>query len=312
MSEEVRSGTGKRPVHGVLLLDKPQWASSNQALQKARWHFHAQKAGHTGVLDPMATGLLPVCFGEATKFSSYLLDADKAYRATMRLGQVTRTGDTEGEVIETHPVQVDEAELQAVMTRFVGEIEQIPPMYSALKFEGRALYEYARQGIHIERAARRITIYSLQLVSFDGVTAILDVCCSKGTYIRTLAQDLGAALGCGAHLTGLRRTRTAGFDVADAHTLEALEALSPEARLGVLLPVDILVQYLPAHYLSVEEAAHICHGQPVRLLQKDAIIPRFRLYDETTEQFMGLGEVRSDGQLWPDRLLAFTPPRVEA
>ncbi len=297
---------GKRQVDGVLLLDKPLTFSSNGALQKARWHFQAKKAGHTGVLDPMATGLLPVCFGEATKFSAFLLDADKAYRATVRFGQTTTTHDTEGEVVEEKPVTFDEAGLRVMLPRFTGPIEQVPPMHSALKFEGKALYEYARKGIEIERKVRHVIIHALDLVSFDGTTAVLDVTCSKGTYIRTLAADLGAALGCGAHLTGLRRTRTAGFDVADALTLEQIEATPFDLRTARLLPVDVLVAHLPRLDLDAEGAGRITHGQPVRIETKDDIMRGFRLYAEDG-RFIGLGEIRQDGLLWPDRLLAFTP-----
>ena len=203
----------KRCVDGVLLLDKPYDISSNGALQKARWLYTAAKAGHTGVLDPLATGLLPLCFGEATKFSSYLLDADKAYRATVCFGSNTTTGDIEGEVVRERPVTFDREQLLTAMRGFVGEIDQVPPMYSALKHQGRPLYEYARAGIVIERPARHITIYSLDLIEFDGREAVIDVVCSKGTYIRTLSEDLGELLGAGAHLTGLRRTRTAGFSL---------------------------------------------------------------------------------------------------
>lgn len=301
------SKPAKRPVHGVLLLDKPLELSSNRALQTARWCFHAEKAGHTGVLDPLATGLLPVCLGEATKFSAYLLDADKGYTATVQFGHHSSTGDSEGELTAIGPVTFDQTQLLAALAQLTGPIEQVPPMYSALKHQGKALYAYAREGITIERKPRSVVIHRLQLLAFDGQQAVLDVQCSKGTYVRTLAEDLGRILGCGAYLTGLRRTRTGGFDLADAITLDALEALSPEARLATLLPVDVLVSHLPAHGLDEVEVQKICHGQPVHLAEKGAIIAGCRLYDPH-KRFVGLGRVRADGLLWPDRLLAFTPP----
>lgn len=295
---------GRRPIDGVLLLDKPLGMSSNHALQKARWLLQALKAGHTGVLDPMASGLLPVCFGEATKFSAFLLDADKAYRATVRFGQVSSTLDSEGEIRDSGEVSFDEAALRDMLARFTGEIEQVPPMHSALKFQGKALYEYARQGIEIERKIRRVTIHSLTLISFDGQTAVLDVACSKGTYIRTLAADLGEALGCGAYLTGLRRTKTAGFDVADAWTLEQLGKLTFAQRPALLLKPDVLVQHLPQLSCSEAETDALLHGQPVRFEPKDAIISQTRLYD-IHGCFFGLGERRAqENLLWPSRLLA--------
>ncbi len=297
----------KRPIHGVLLLDKPLGMSSNKALQTTRWHYHAEKAGHTGVLDPLATGLLPVCLGEATKFSAHLLDADKGYTATVRFGHYSSTGDLEGEFTPgERPIDFDQAGLLAAMASLIGPIEQVPPMYSALKHQGRSLYEYARQGVEIERKPRQVVIHRLELLSFDGQDAVLDVQCSKGTYVRTLAADLGAKLGCGAHLAGLRRTRTAGFDIADAIALDALVEMTPEARMAMLLPVDILVNHLPIHTLNDAETHKICHGQPVHVAEKDAIIQGCRLYD-SQQRFVGIGRMRADGLLWPDRLLAFSP-----
>ena len=237
--------SNRRHIDGVLLIDKPYDISSNNALQKARWLLNAAKAGHTGVLDPLATGLLPVCLGEATKFSSYLLDADKGYRATVKFGAVTTTGDVEGEVVSERPVAFDRDSLLAEMARFTGEISQVPPMYSALKHQGKPLYEYARAGIEVPREARQVVIRKLELVSFDGDTAVMDVLCSKGTYIRTLACDIGEALGCGAHLTGLRRTATGGFGLDEAHTLAALESLDMPAREALLMPADVLVMHFP-------------------------------------------------------------------
>jgi tRNA pseudouridine55 synthase len=294
----------KRLVDGVLLLDKPYEISSNGALQKARWLFTAAKAGHTGVLDPLATGLLPVCFGEATKFSSYLLDADKAYRATLSFGSNTTTGDIEGEVVRERPVNFDETRLSEAMQGFLGEIEQVPPMYSALKHQGRPLYEYAREGIVIERPARRVTIYSMDLLQFDGRQAIIDVVCSKGTYIRTLAEDLGEMLESGAHLTGLRRTRTAGFMLEQAVTLEQIEALAEDQRDNLLMPADILVRHLPSIDLPEEQVQRFCHGQAVRIDENHAIMLRFRVYHQDTKKFLGLAEMREDALLHPVRLMA--------
>jgi tRNA pseudouridine55 synthase len=294
----------KRRVDGVLLLDKPYAISSNGALQKARWLYGAAKAGHTGVLDPLATGLLPVCFGEATKFSSFLLDADKAYRATVRFGQNTTTGDIEGEIVRERPIAFDQAALLDAMQHFLGEIDQLPPMYSALKHQGKALYEYAREGVEIERKLRRITIHALNLLTFDGVEAMIDVVCSKGTYVRTLAEDLGERLGSGAHLTGLRRTATAGFSISDAHTIEALEALDRPGRDALLLPPDVLVGHLPAIELPELQAQRFCHGQAVRLEENHAIMSRFRVYRQDSRNFLGLAEAREDALLYPVRLMA--------
>lgn len=293
----------KLNIDGVLLLDKPLGFSSNGALQKVRWLYTAAKAGHTGVLDPLATGLLPVCFGEATKFSSFLLDADKGYRATVCFGVNTTTGDSEGEVVEQRPVDFSLDALQAVIARFTGDIEQVPPMYSALKHQGKPLYEYARQGIEIERPARQVTIFKLELESFSGNTAVINVLCSKGTYIRTLAQDMGEALGCGAHLTGLRRTQTAGFRLEDALTIEQVEAVAAEARTGLLLPVDILLSHLPEVALGEEDFARFMHGQAVPSLENHVIMSRFRVYREATREFLGLAEVREEGFLHPSRLV---------
>lgn len=294
----------KLPINGVLLLDKPYDVSSNGALQKARWLYSAAKAGHTGVLDPLATGLLPVCFGEATKFSSYLLDADKGYRATIKFGQVTTTGDIEGEVVQTRAVAFSAAQLQDAINAFVGDITQVPPMYSALKFQGKPLYEYAREGIEIERAARQVTIHRIDLISFDGVdSAIIDVLCSKGTYIRTLAQDIGERLACGAHLTGLRRTSTGGFSLDDACTLEQIEALPREERDALLLPVDILVAHFPEQTLAAEETRRFCHGQAVHQPENCATMQRFRVYEKSTRTFLGLADVKEDHLLHPVRVM---------
>ncbi len=291
----------KRQINGILLLDKPHGFSSNQALQKIKWLLKAAKAGHTGTLDPLATGLLPLCFGEATKFAHYLTEADKTYIATIKLGATTTTGDAEGEVLTRSPVNVSHVDFDKVCAQFVGEISQTPPMYSALKHEGKALYEYARAGVEIERAARHVTIHSIEVNAFDGDVAVITVTCSKGTYIRTLAEDIGKQLGCGAHLIGLRRTATANYDIAQAITLEQFEAMSDEQRLAVLASPDSAVEYLPAITLDADSAFYLRQGQSV---WRSGVIPSglLRLYDEQ-QVFLGLGELQSDGKIAPKRLM---------
>lgn len=294
----------RRHVDGVLLLDKPTGLTSNAALQKARWLYNAAKAGHTGTLDPMATGLLPLCFGEATKFAGELLDADKSYRATLRLGVTTDTADAEGLVLETRPVEVTEERLRAIMAEFLGEIDQVPPMYSALKRDGKPLYEYARQGIELEREARCITIHRLELVSFTGDEAVIDVDCSKGTYVRTLAADIGERLGCGAHLSALRRTRIGRLDLAQGVTLAELEALSGAERDARLAPVDALVAGLPAVDLNAAETGRVLHGQAIS--REGEAGSRFRLYG-VQGNFLGIGQLGADGRLQPRRLIVAEP-----
>ena len=291
----------KKNVNGILLLDKPLGFSSNQALQKVKWLYSAAKAGHTGTLDPLATGLLPICLGEATKFAQYVTDADKTYFATIKLGTTTITGDAEGEVIATAPVNVTPAQFQVACLQFIGKISQIPPMYSALKFEGKALYEYARQGVDIERQARLITINNVIVENFADDTAQITVACSKGTYIRTLAEDIGAMLGCGAHLTGLRRTETAGYLLQNAITIEQLEALTIEAREALLLPIDSAIENLPKVVLNADAAFYIMRGQAVWMAGK---IPNgdLRLYD-VNNHFLGLGFLQDDGKIAPKRLI---------
>lgn len=290
----------RRKVDGVLLLDKPLGVSSNAALQKARWLFNAEKAGHTGTLDPLATGLLPLCFGEATKFSGMLLDADKAYEATVRLGIVTDTADAEGQVLATRPVTTNEADVRAILSHFTGAIEQIPPMHSALKRDGVPLYELARKGVEVERAPRQVTIHALELLAWHGDRFDLRVTCSKGTYVRTLAADIGAALGCGAHLAALRRTRVGALSLTAAVTVEQIEALAPEARDSLLQPADALLADLPVAELGALEAHRLLHGQPVRWSgEPDS---RYRLHGP--QGFIGLGEVAADGWLQPKRLIA--------
>ncbi|HET7774758.1 MAG TPA: tRNA pseudouridine(55) synthase TruB [Azospira sp.] len=286
-----------KQVDGVLLLDKPLHLSSNDALQKARRLFSAAKAGHTGTLDPLATGLLPICFGEATKFSADLLDADKAYVADVRLGQTTATGDAEGEVLQTRPVRVSAEQLAAVIPRFVGVISQVPPMYSALKRDGKPLYELARQGIEVEREAREVTILHLEASDFDGINFRLHVDCSKGTYIRTLAEDIGAALGCGAHLTALRRTRVGPLQLDQAATLADLEGVEEALRPARLLPLDALLRSLPAVELEGDDLQRFSHGNPVPASVEQG---KARVYGDG--QLQGVGEVR-EGKLWPYRLL---------
>ena len=290
----------RQPVDGVLLLNKPVGISSNAALQKAKWLLNAKKAGHTGTLDPFADGLLPLCFGEATKFSAYLLESDKRYRAVMQLGVTTTTGDPEGEILATRDVDTSRAEIEALLPRFTGEIEQIPPMHSALKHQGRPLYEYARAGIEIERPPRQVTIRTLELVECDPPRVVLDVQCSAGTYIRTLAQDIGAALGCGAHLTALTRTAAGGFRLDQAHTLAELDALDATLRPGLLLPADCLVAHLPAVQLDAADAAALCQGRSVAHATEYQGLARIYAAPHT---FIGLADADA-GYLQPRRLIA--------
>ncbi len=291
----------KKNINGILLLDKPIGFSSNQALQKIKWLLKAAKACHTGTLDPLATGLLPLCFGEATKFAHFLTDADKTYIATIKLGATTTTGDAEGEVLTTSAVNVSRSEFEQACQQFTGEISQTPPMYSALKFEGKALYEYARAGVEIERQARLVTIHSIEVNSFAGDVAVVTVTCSKGTYIRTLAEDIGKQLGCGAHLIGLRRTATADYQIAQAVTLEQFEAMSEEERLAALAPPDSAVHYLPAITLDDDGAFYLLQGQAV---WRSGTVPSglLRLYNEQ-QVFLGLGELQDDGKIAPKRLM---------
>jgi tRNA pseudouridine55 synthase len=289
-------------IDGVLLLDKPAGMTSNAALQKAKWLLDAAKAGHTGTLDPIATGLLPICFGEATKFAGQLLDADKRYVATVRLGIRTETADAEGRVIRTRPVAVTLDEVEAVLSRFRGRIEQTPPMHSALKRDGRPLYEYARKGIELERAPRTVTIFALTLRAFDADRLEFEVDCSKGTYIRTLAQDIGEALGCGGHLIALRRTRIGRLHVEDAVALPALEAMPPQSRSGLLQATDVLLAHLPRLALEAGAAARFMHGQTVRAAEA-AAASRWRVY-AADGRFLGLGQAAGEGRIAPLRLLA--------
>jgi tRNA pseudouridine55 synthase len=290
----------KRDVDGVLLLDKSAGYSSNAALQVAKRLFRARKAGHTGTLDPMATGLLPICFGEASKFSASLLDSDKSYRATLRLGERTDTGDREGRVIETRPVAVSLQQLEDVLGRFQGAIRQMPPMYSALKRDGKPLYAYARAGVELERASRDVFVRALDLVGFDPPAVKIVVACSKGTYVRVLAEDIGEALGCGAHLFELRRTRVGAFGVGDAVDCGCLEALAEDARQARLLPVDCLLQGYPEVQITPGQADLLLTG---RAIECQAVpIGPVRIYG-MGRRFLGLGEARGGGVLQPKRLL---------
>ena len=295
----------RRRLDGVLLLDKALGISSNHALQEARRLFNAEKAGHTGTLDPLATGLLPLCFGEATKFSGELLDADKRYLATVQLGVTTDTADAEGAVLERRPVDVSRNDAEAVLADFVGEIDQVPPMHSALKRDGKPLYEYARAGIELERNARRISIHELRLLEWmedpAGARFTFEVLCSKGTYVRTLAADIGTRLGCGAHLAALRRTGIGELDVVQAHTMEALAALPVEARDVLLGPPDALLAGLPSACLDQADAARLRQGQPIRWSAEDGT--RLRAYDHE-QRFIGLCRQSGDGWLRPQRLVA--------
>jgi tRNA pseudouridine55 synthase len=299
-----RPGAGsmsRRAVHGVLLLDKPVGLSSNDALQKAKRLFNAEKAGHTGTLDPLASGLLPLCFGAATKFSQVSLDADKRYTATLHLGVTTTTGDLEGDVVEQREVTLDRAAIDAAIARFTGAVDQMPPMHSALKHQGRALYEYAREGIEVERAVRHITIHQLSVLDWSGHTLVLDVLCSKGTYVRTLAGDLGTALGCGAHLSALRRTASGPLSIDAAITLDALAALPDAERDTHLLPPDALLAEWPEHRLPAHEAARFLTGLRRRVNAADA--PRIRVYGPEPRALLGSAHITA-GELIPDRLLS--------
>lgn len=291
----------RRPLDGVLLLDKPCGMTSNGALQAARRVLNAAKAGHTGTLDPLASGLLPLTFGEATKFSQMLLDADKTYEARLRLGAETDTGDAEGSVTAQAAVTVDRAALEAVLERFRGAIEQVPPIFSALKRDGRPLYEYARAGIDVELEARPVVIHELSLEGYDGEYVDLRVSCSKGTYIRSLAVDIGRALGCGAHLAALRRTRIGAFGIAAAVPLAQLQSCPEAERDALLAPVDALVAAFPSAVLDPQQAQALLQGR-----QLDGIVAPapglLRVY--TGERFLGLAVLGEDGKLSPKRLIA--------
>jgi tRNA pseudouridine55 synthase len=305
MQANTRKSREYRDVDGILILDKPLVLSSNQALQQLRQLYAARKAGHCGSLDPLATGVLPICLGEATKFSSYLLGANKAYRAVCRLGQTTTTGDAEGDIIETAPVDVDSGQIERLLSDFVGVIEQVPPMYSALKHEGKRLYQLAREGKQVERPAREVEIFELSLLSLDGDSMSIEVSCSTGTYIRTLAEDIGKRLGCGAHLTALRRCSVDVFDEGDALTLEQLRQLhSQQGREGIdarLLPVTVALARFPEMILNAADSVDIRHGK--RLSPDAGTAPGLYRLNSVEDGFIGLGEVTGNGELMAKRLM---------
>lgn len=291
-------------VDGVLLLDKPVGLSSNDALIKAKRVMNAKKAGHTGTLDPFATGLLPLCFGEATKFSQDLLEADKTYDATVHLGIMTNTGDTEGEAIETREVDVTLEQIEAALARFRGPILQVPPMYSALKRDGKAYYEYAREGITLEREARPVTIHGLELIGYDAPMLKIRVTCSKGTYVRVLGEDIGAALGCGAHLNALRRIQVGALTAETMITLEDLQAHAEP--LSLLAPVDALLSSFPSVELTPELAKRFLNGQRLALGKEALTVPaepgRVRVYCEG--KLLGTANLQEYAVLAPERLIA--------
>lgn len=296
------------PVHGVLLLDKDAGLSSNDALIKAKRLLNAQKAGHTGTLDPFATGLLPLCFGEATKFSQDLLEADKTYETLVHLGVKTSTGDTEGEVTETRPVDVSASQIAVVLEQFRGDIHQVPPMYSALKRDGKPLYEYARAGVTLEREARRVTIHQLDLLSWESPFLRLRVRCSKGTYIRVLGEDIGAALGCGGHLKELRRTGVGALTLEGALSLEGLSSVEEDARATLLAPVDALLSNFPSIGLDDPLTRRFLQGQRLALGRENIELPdslgRVRVYRLQDGQLLGTARLGEYGILSPERLIA--------
>jgi len=310
MASRRRSG---RNVTGILLLDKPAGLSSNEALQRVKRLYQARKAGHTGSLDPLATGLLPCCLGDSTKFSSFLLDADKRYRVRVRLGQTTTTGDAEGELIDERPVpgDLDAERLRAVLEGFLGTIEQLPPMYSAVKHQGQRLYKLARQGVEVERTPRQIDIHALELLAIELPEIALDVHCSKGTYVRTLAEDIGKVLGCGAHVSALRRTGVGPYvESVEAPfvTMEQIENLldsdlpDPLAQLdALLLGLDSALGHWPALRLSADTAFYLAQGQAV-LVPRAPTEGLVRLYDPS-ERFLGVGTILDDGRVQPKRLI---------
>ncbi|MGX9417043.1 tRNA pseudouridine(55) synthase TruB [Vibrio sp. WJH972] len=303
-----------RPIDGVLLLDKPTGISSNDALQKVKRIFFAEKAGHTGALDPLATGMLPICLGEATKFSQFLLDSDKKYRVIAKLGERTNTSDSDGEVVETRDVNVDQTDLLAKIETFRGETDQVPSMFSALKFEGRPLYEYAREGIDIPREPRKITVYDINLLRFEGVEVEMEVHCSKGTYIRTIVDDLGEMLGCGAHVIDLRRTEVANYPYEQMVSLEQLNQLLEQAKEQdiapkelldpLLLSMDTAVQDLVEVNVIPELADHVLHGQPVQVFGAPTS-GQVRITAGDERLFIGVGIIDNDGKVAPKRLVVF-------
>jgi tRNA pseudouridine55 synthase len=304
-----------RKVNGILVLDKPAGMTSNAALQEAKRLFNAAKAGHTGSLDPIATGVLPLCFGEATKFSQFLLNADKRYLATLKLGEATETGDADGEVVASADVpELERDELDAILEQFRGEIEQIPSMYSAIKVDGQPLYKLARQGIEVERKARTVRIHELSITDFEDELVTLEISCSKGTYIRSIAEDLGRVLGCGAHVVGLRRLASGPYDLAASHTLEELKDLkenskenkSLEAIDALLEPEASAVRDWPSVELTELTASYLRQGQAVQISHAPTKgwVRIFSASDDTGSEFLGVGEILEDGRVAPRRLVA--------
>ncbi|WP_194757289.1 tRNA pseudouridine(55) synthase TruB [Aliidiomarina indica] len=303
--------TRGRVINGVVLVDKPTGASSNRILQQVKRIYYAQKAGHTGALDPLATGMLPICLGEATKFAQFLLDADKSYRVVAEFGIRTNTSDADGEVVATAPVTFSREDFERVQAQFTGNIQQVPSMFSALKYQGRPLYDYARKGIEVPREARSIHIYQMHIVSYDLPYITLDVTCSKGTYIRSLVDDMGQALGSGAYVKELRRTGVADYAYEDMYSLEELDALVAERDApdnfdyqsldALLLPTDSPVSRLPKITVSAAEGHGFLHGQPVTAPAPatDAIV---RVWD--AQRFLGVACLRDDGLYWPKRVLS--------
>ena len=298
----------------MILVDKPTGISSNDTLQKVKRIFFAQKAGHTGALDPLATGMLPLCFGEATKFSQFLLDSDKRYRVVAKLGERTDTSDSDGEVVETRTINVERDQLEACIDSFRGTTDQIPSMYSALKYQGRKLYEYAREGISIPRESRKITVYSVELLRFDNNEVEMELHVSKGTYIRTIVDDLGEMLGCGAHVTYLRRTGVSNFPYERMVTIEQLQAMLDQAKAdeiepgivldALLLPTDTAVQDLPEVNITAAAAVHVLHGNPVsaEVVPAEGTLVRITVGDAA--EFIGVGTIDAKGMLAPKRVMA--------
>ncbi|WP_411753225.1 tRNA pseudouridine(55) synthase TruB [Serratia sp. (in: enterobacteria)] len=309
MSRPRRRG---RDIHGVLLLDKPQGLSSNDALQKVKRIYNANRAGHTGALDPLATGMLPICLGEATKFSQYLLDSDKRYRVIARLGQRTDTSDADGQIVQERSVNFTQAQLDSALDTFRGDIQQVPSMYSALKYQGKKLYEYARQGIEVPREARSITVYELQFIRWEGDELELEIHCSKGTYIRTITDDLGELLGCGAHVIYLRRLQVAKYPIARMITLEQLNALLEQAQEQsiapselldpLLMPMDSPAEDFPEVNLLPAVAGYVKQGQPVQAAGAPAS-GLVRITEGEERKFIGIGEIADDGRVAPRRLV---------
>jgi len=300
-----------RDVSGMIVVDKPGGASSNDAVQRAKQLYRAQKVGHTGSLDPLATGVLPLCFGEATKFSQFLLDSDKKYWARIKLGVRTDSGDADGQVLETCPVVgIDEAAVRKVLERFRGEVEQIPSMFSAIKHQGQPLYKLARRGIEVERKSRRVTIYSNDLVAFDGDQFELEIHCSKGTYVRTIAEEIGDALGCGAHVCALRRRKAGPYDESEMLSFAELERVRDEGGFealdALLLPVESAVRDWPVVSLNDATAFYIRQGQPV-IVPHAPTSGRVQLVEQSTDSskqmFIGVGEILDDGRVAPRRLV---------